>query len=226
MKNLLYIAALLGTSFVAVACTTDATVDAGDEPLPGSPPLTTGGSDTTFNHDNSGYSPWELIDRLAQEGPAKYTSHVHSCSKVRYATLGNVLKSLGVDMTKTGAVSAAKLYQGGENALGAPNFANRIRENIGITTSGASREFDIFAAAADEVIAAMPTLERCKLGGIGAQMFDGNTCRTEGIACLIGQPATALHVQFCNVAITSATTPEAGKRIAVASLLAASYTCE
>lgn len=221
---LLAAAAVIGSGLLAAACTTDTTYegDIDDPPVTN----TAGGSDTTFDHDNNGYSPWDLIDRLATEGPPKYTSHVHSCSKVRYKTLGNILTSLGVNLAATGQVSAGKLYRDGDNAMGAPNFANRIRENIGVTTSGASREFDIFAAAAPEIIAAMPTLERCMVGGVGAQMFDGNACRAEGITCLIGTPATAAHIELCNIAITQSSTPEKGKNVAVASLLAASYTCE
>ena len=188
---------------------------------------TAGGEDTTFDHDNSGVDPFDLIDKLAQQGPPRYTSHVHSCPKVRYRTFGNVLTSLGVNTANATALSAGQLYTSGDNALGAPNYANRIRENIGITTSGASREFDIFAAAADEITAAVPTLERCKIGGVGAQLFDGsNACRSDGITCLIGAPATIAHIEFCNLTIQSAADVATGKRIAVAALLAAAYTCE
>ncbi|MBS1118033.1 MAG: hypothetical protein H6Q90_261 [Deltaproteobacteria bacterium] len=189
---------------------------------------TAGGSDTTFDHDNSGFNPFDLLDRLAKEGPPKFTSHVHSCAKVRYRTLGNVMRSVGIDPTNTADLSAGQLYTDGFNALGGPNFANRIRENLSITTSGASREFDIFAAGADEVIAALPTLARCQVNGVGPQLFEPGTnqCRADGIACLIGTPAQAAHLDFCNLTVSSASDPLVGKRIAVAALLAAAYTCE
>jgi hypothetical protein len=107
--------------------------------------------------------------------------------------------------------------------MGGPNFANRIRENIGVTTSGSSRMFDVFAAGADEVITNMSTLERCG----GATMFDANNqCRADGITCLIGAPATVAHLDFCNLTVTSASDVNVGKRIAVAAILAAAYTCE
>ena len=192
-------------------------------PPPGS---TSGNQETTYDHDNTGFSPWELIDRLAKEGPPRYTSRVHSCPKVRVRTLGSVLASLGVNLQNTDPLSAVQLYVGGQNAMGAPNFANRIRENIGTTTSGSSRLFDIFAAGADEITAAVPTLERCKVNGVGAELFNGNSCRADGITCLIGVPAQAAHLDFCNQTITSASDPAVGKRIAVAALLAAAYTCE
>jgi hypothetical protein len=201
-------------------------VDDGTTPDELPPGSTTGGEDTTFDHDNSGFNPFDLIDRLAEEGPPRFTSRVHSCPKVRVRTLGNVLTSLGVNMADQTALSAAQLYNTGYNALGGPNYQNRIRENINITTSSASREFDIFAAAAPQIITNINTLPRCQVGGVGAELFVGNSCRLDGITCLIGQPAQAAHVDFCNITISSAADPDTGKRIAVAALLAAAYTCE
>ena len=221
MTNFGFKMTILVASFGAIACSTD--VD--DEGTNKQPPTngTAGGEDTTFDHENDGYSPWDLIDRLAKEGPPRYTSHVHSCAKVRYATLGNVLRSVGINPANATNLSAGQLYTSGFNAMGGPNFANRIRENIGVTTSGSSRMFDVFAAGADEVITNMPNLARCG----GASMFDANNqCRADGITCLIGQPATVAHLDFCNLTVTSASDVNVGKRIAVAAILAAAYTCE
>jgi len=202
------------------ACSTDIE----DEPQNVPPSGSTSGDETsTFDHENDGYSPWELIDRLAKEGPPRYTSKVHSCPKVRYATLGNVLRSVGINTANATNLSAGQLYTSGFNAMGGPNFANRIRENISVTTSGASRMFDVFAAGATEIITAMPTLARCG----GAAMFDANNqCRADGITCLIGQPAQPAHLDFCNLTVTSASDVNVGKQIAVAAIMAAAYTCE
>jgi hypothetical protein len=193
------------------------------------PHVTTSGNEsTTYDHDNGGSSPWERLDQLAKEGPPRYMSRVHSCPKVRYQTLGRVLASLGVDVANQTDLSAGKLYRDGFNALGGANYWTRIRENLFITTSGASREFDIFAAAADEIIAAVPTLERCKVGGVGAQLFNPttNACRPDGIACITGAPAQGAHLEFCNLAVARASDVATGKRLAVAAMLAAAYTCE
>lgn len=226
MKRIGYTLAILASAVLASACTDDLTPESGNTPPPGS---TSGGQTDTFDHDNSGISPWDLLDRLTQEGPPRYTAHVHSCPKVRYKTLGAVLTSLGVDPANTTSLSAGDLYTNGFTALGGPNYANRIRENIGITTSGASREFDIFAAAADEVIAAFGNpsstlMTRCP----GAVLFDPttNACNPSGITCLIGTPATSRHLDYCNLTVTSASDPTVGKRLAVAAMLAAAYTCE
>lgn len=221
-QNLTILVASLG--LLATACggldetTTDGT------PTPGT---TTGGEDNTFDHDNSGFNPFDLIDRLAKEGPPRFTARVHSCPKVRYKTFGNVLTSLGVNTADVTALSAGQLYTSGFGAMGGPNYANRIRENLNITTSSASRMFDIFAAAADTIITNIPTLQRCQVNGVGAQIFDAsNACRLDGIECLIGVPAQPAHVDFCNITVSSASDVATGKRIAVAAMLAAAYTCE
>ena len=214
---------VLVASFGA-ACTDDTTETPDNTPPEGS---TIGSEGETYDHDNTSFDPWSVIDRLAKEGPFRYTSHVHSCSKVRVRTLGTVLASLGVNVNNTALNSAGLLYRNGSIAMGAPNFGNRIRENIGITTSGASKEFDILAAAAPEVMAAMPTLQRCFTNGAPAVLFDAsNACRADGITCLIGTPAQPAHVEFCNLTVSNASTADIGKRVAVAALLAAAYTCE
>lgn len=213
---------ILVASFGA-ACTDDTTDIPDNTPPEGS---TSGSEAETFDHDNNGFDPWAVIDRLATEGPTRYTSRVHSCPKVRYRTFGAVLTSLGVNAANAAALSAGRLYIDGFAAMGGPNFANRIRENLTTSTSGASRAFDIFAAASTEVINAMPTLARCTVNGVPAVLFNGNTCDPTGITCLIGTPATLGHIDFCNLTVSNASTPDIGKRIAVAALLAAAYTCE
>jgi len=218
---------ILVASFGA-ACTDDSTTDTPDNrPPEGS---TSGTEGQTFDHDNNTFDPWAVIERLAKEGPTSFTSQVHSCPKVRYRTFGTLLTSFGVDIAPTGATTPGQLWRDGDNAMGAPNFANRIRENVAITTSGASKAFDIFAAAAPEIITKIqtpPGLARCNVGTAQALLFNAdNSCRPDGITCLIGTPATLDHVDFCNLTVANASSIDVGKRIAVAALLAAAYTCE
>lgn len=218
---------LFGASLGVAACSD--TIEDNTQPPEDPPPSgTTSGSDsTTFDHDNNGISVWDLIDRLTKEGPPSFSSQVHGCDAMRYATLGNVLKAVGVNTANTTNLSAGQLYTSGGPALGAPNYGARVRQNLAVTTSGASREFDIFAAAATEIINALPTLARCQVNGVAPVLFDAsNQCQPEGIECLIGVPATAGHVELCNLTITRASTPDIGKRMAVAALLAAAYTCD
>ncbi|HTR51013.1 MAG TPA: hypothetical protein VMJ10_09935 [Kofleriaceae bacterium] len=219
--------AILAASVLAPACTDDL-------PPPNTPPpgSTSGGTSDTFDHENDQISPWDLLQRIEVEGPPSYTSHTHSCPKVRYSNLGSLLTDIGVNAANTTQLSAGELYTDGYNALGGPNYANRIRENIGITISGASKEFDIFAAAAPEVMAAFTstTTNALQARCPGAQLFDTSgsvpTCRPDGIECLIGVPPQSEHVDYCNLTITNASTPAVGQQLAVAAILAAAYTCE
>ena len=226
MNRIAHTFALLAASVLASACTDQIS---SPQPAPPPPGATTGGVDNTFDHDNNQISPWDLLQRIEVEGPPSYTSHVHSCAKVRYQTLGNVLASLGINAGDTTPLSAGQLYQSGFNAMGGPSYANRIRENIAVTTSGASREYDIFAAGADQVIAAFAngtingTTGRCP----GATLFDANNaCQPSGITCLIGVPPDATYLDLCNLTVQRASSPDAGKHLAVAAMLAAAYTCE
>lgn len=215
------VGASLGLAGGVAACTDGIEDGSTNQPPTGS---TAGSEDGTFDHDNNQISVWELIDRLSKEGPPSFTSHMHSCAKIHYTTLGNVLRAVGVNTGNTTPLSAGDLYRTGGSAMGAPQFASRIRENIDVTTSQASRLFDIFAAGADEIIAAVPTLARCP----GAQLFDaaGTSCIASGITCLIGAPALPEHVGLCSTTIARASSAAVGRRLAVAAMMAAAYTCE
>ncbi len=205
---------------------------AGEESTPPAPEdlpegNASGGEDNTFDHPTTQVDVWELLDRLQREGPPKYTSRTHSCSKIRYATIGRILASRGVDLGAGGTVTAAGLYTSGAQALGAPNYGARVRENVEMTTAGASRLFDIFVAAAPEIIAGMPARTECQIGGVGVELFGAsNQCVADGISCLLGVPATASHIELCNLTVQRASDPELGKRMAVAVLAAAAHTCE
>ena len=218
MRTLLPITLLL-----AAACTGE--LDGNLAPLPTG--NASGGAENTFDHPDSNIDPFELLARLRAEGPPSYASRVHSCAKVSYASLGRLLASRGVDLAATGALSAGRMYREGDQALAAPNYAARQRETRELGTATASKMFDIFVQAAPEIIAAMPNQPACQLGGQGVSMFNAeNQCNPDGITCLIGVPATASHLELCNLAVTRASDVEKGKRIAVASLLAAAHTCE
>jgi hypothetical protein len=213
---------------LAAAIALGACGDPSEDAPPNMPPAggTTGGDGTTFNHENSAINIWEYIDRLNKEGPLTFTSRMHSCKKLPYAVLGNLLTGLGVDLTRSTAGSAGALYASGRSALGAPDYPSH-REGGLVTTAGAARQLDIFLAAADEIIPAIPMIARCKIAGVGVQLFDASDhCLIDGIACLIGVPAQQAHVDQCNTTIARASSHAAGKRLAVALLLAASYTCE
>jgi len=215
------------------ACTDGATLGGGDGPGDVSnpddstePADTSGGEDNTFEHPG-GPDIWDYLERLAEEGPASFSSRMHSCPKMTYERIGNLLASRGVDINAQGDLSAGFLWRNGAPALGAPKLDVRSRESTEITTAAAAKLFDIFAQAAPEIIAAMPTLDACMVNGVGTEMFNAaGQCTADGIACLTGVPASASHLELCNEMITRASTPEKGQEIAVAALAAAAHTCE
>jgi hypothetical protein len=222
MKSTL-ITGLLLLSFSA--CTGEELDTIDENPLPEG--NASGGEDNTYDHPNANIDPFELLERLRREGPARYAARVHSCPKMKYDTMGALLASRGVNLASTTALSAGRMWRESDQALGAPNYAARQREARELSTATASKLFDIFVQAAPEIIAAMPTLAACQVSGVGVSMFNAeNQCNADGIACLIGVPPTASHLELCNLTVQRASDVEKGKLIAVASLLAAAHTCE
>lgn len=199
MKNLLLLVAL-------TACTTEVV-------------------DSTYT--GHAEDPWTVLEREQREGPPRFASRMHSCPKMRVLTLGNVLASRGVNLAATDELSAGKIYTSSTVALGAANYAARTRENVELGVATAAKLFDIYAQAAPEIIANMPTRLECQKAGVPAQLFDStNRCVASGFSCLMGIPATAEHLAVCNETIKRAADIESGKRLAVALLAAAAHTCE
>lgn len=221
----------LATALLGAGCLSS---DDGDPPtvpdntVPTAPTPTTGNEETTFDHDNTtSTDPFELLDQLDQEGPNEVRARFHSCPKVRYRTIGRILGSRGVNVGATEEFSAGNIYGNADQALGVANYAARIAETTELTTASAAKLFDIFIAAAPEIIANMPNRPECQVGGVGAQLFNADgQCLPDGIACLTGLPATPAHLELCNSFVTNAPSIDEGKLIATAALAAAAHTCE
>jgi hypothetical protein len=204
------------------------------DPDPGSqspgttPPPTTGDEDTTFDHDNTtSVDPFELLDNLANEGPPEVRARFHSCAKIRYRTIGRLLGSRGVDLASTGQFAAGNIYNNSDQALGVANYGARIPETTELTTASAAKLFDIFVAAAPEIIAQMPNRPDCQIGGVGVSLFNADgQCLPDGITCLMGKPATINHIELCNSFVAAAASPDEGRIIATAAMAAAAHTCE
>jgi hypothetical protein len=190
---------------------------------------TAGGEGNTFNHDQDGLGPEEdpfaVLQRIQQEGPPEISTRMHSCQKMKYATVGNVLTTFGVNMANTTATSAGALYKGGSQAMGAPIYASRTAEAIELSTAGATKLFDIFVQAAPEVVTALPT--KAMKGGAAIALYDSSgNVTSDAIAWLQGAPATQAQMDLYNSVKGSASTPAIGETLAVATLLAAAHTCE
>ncbi|HJZ86371.1 MAG TPA: hypothetical protein VKN99_14420 [Polyangia bacterium] len=191
---------------------------------------TVGGESNTFSHDNDSVDPFDLLARLEREGPDEVSARLHSCQKITYAALAHLLASRGVDLSAPGAngiPSAGELFQGGAQALGAPNYDARVAEAVEPTAAGATKLFDIFVQAAPQIIANLPNVAACQVRGAGVPVFgsDGR-CNPEGLTCLMGYPATDQHVALCNLVLTQASSPGVGRIVAVAALMSAVHTCE
>jgi hypothetical protein len=236
------LSAILGASLLA-GCTQappsdikkkTAEKEVSDDPTkdPAQPGAYSAGDKNTFDHfsdlgADGARDPFDILAQRQEEGPPEVRTRLHSCQKVTYATLGNILGSFGVDMDATAGSSAAQLYKNGAGALGVANYDARVGESITWSSAGAAKLFDIFVQAAPEVIANIETLERCQVDGAGTPMFDAqDKCNADAISCLIGRPATSAHVAICNNLVTSASDVAKGKNIAVATMLAAAHSCE
>ena len=190
-----------------------------------------GGPLNTFHHPDSiggmATDVREALRRMEEEGPPLYSARVHSCRKMRYRTLGRLLATRGIDLDAEAETSAGRMWRSADQALGAPNYGARIAETTELTVATSSRMFDIFVQAAPEIIANMPSRPECQVGGVGVTLFDeGGRCVRDGITCLLGVPATDVQVAVCNDVASRASTPEQGRNIAVAAMLAAANTCE
>jgi hypothetical protein len=200
------------------------------DPGPGGE-LAAGTTTTTFDHDLDERDPFDILRQKQEEGSPLVATRLHSCQKMSYAALGNLLASRGVDLKATAKPgdlpTAGDLYRDGGQALGAPNYAARLREPTQNTTAGATKLMDIFMQAAPEIIANMPNVAACRVNGQPTSMFDGSgDCTMDGVSCIIGAPATQQHVALCNQALIEASSRDIGQRIAVAALMAAAHTCQ
>ena len=192
-----------------------------------------GGEDNTFNHvadlgAGIARDPFDILAQRQEEGPPEVRTRLHSCQKIQYGTLRNILISLGVDMDKTSTPpSAGQLWKDAAGALGAANYDARVGETILWSSAGAAKLFDIFVQAAPEIIANLPNVDQCKIDGTGPAVFDDkNQCNPDAVSCLIGRPATPEHLAICNSMVKASSDIETGKKIAVATMLSAAHSCE
>jgi hypothetical protein len=172
--------------------------------------------------------PFELLHRLQKAGPPEFQAKLHSCNKMKYDTFGRILASRGININNATATSAGTLYRNGMSALGTANYGQHVAEATDVSTAILSKMFDIWVAAANEMITAMPNAAACKIaGGTEPQFFDAaGSCTKAGIECVTGLPANQTHVDLCNQIVAGASTQAIGRTIAVATIASAAHTCE
>ncbi len=192
-----------------------------------------GGEHNTFDHfadlgATGARDPFDILAQRQEEGAPEVRTRLHSCQKMQYGTLRNILISLGVDMDKTSKPpSAGELWKGASGALGAANYDARVGETILWSSAGAAKLFDIFVQAAPGSSPTCPTSTSARSMARALQCsMIRNSCNPDAISCLIGRPATPEHVAICNSMVKAGSNVDTGKKIAVATILSAAHSCE
>ena len=181
--------------------------------------------------DNGITDPNQQHAEDQQVGSPEVVARLHSCSKITYAAMGNILTNHGVNTGSTTTNSAGLLYKGGASALGVANYSGRVPEMILPSTAALSKEFDILVAASQEIQAASKAGKLSMTACPSTMLVDSNGKFTaDGLTCLMGKPATPDHVSIANDAITQAQsqglTQDQGQQIAIAAIMEAADTCE
>jgi hypothetical protein len=192
-----------------------------------------GSEDSTFDHmgdisEGKERDPWDIYAQRQEEGPPEIRTRLHSCQKIQNTALRALLEAFAVNIDANGdPPTAGQLFREGQGALGAANYDGRSGEGLVWSAAGAAKLFDIFVQAAPEIIANISTVPQCQIDGVGPEMFDANNeCNEDAITCITGRPATPEHIAICNSIVTSATSVDKGKHIAVATLMSAAHYCE
>jgi hypothetical protein len=188
------------------------------------------GLNNTWNHlaqsiggENGITDPTQKLQADDLIGTPDVVARLHGAQKIQYASLGLMLTDMGVDVTSMTADSAGDLYQNGQSPLGVAVYASRTPEMIIPSTSALAKQYDIFvAAAADIVTSNLASSTRCP----GVELITNGQFTSDGITCLLGKPATASHVTLANQLVAAAPDPATGQQIAVATLLAAAHVSE
>lgn len=223
LSILLLAGAALGAT-AALGCSSSSATDrlTGDESNGGG---TSSGSlyehpDTTTTQSQAAQNQAADVEQV---GSPEVYARLHACGKLTVHSMGRMLGSRGV--SPGGA--AGKLLSEGVTALGAANYGSRAPESVVASTANLTKQFDILVAAAPEMIAnAGVATGPCP----GVKVYDAGSFTKDGLACLMGKPATADHLFLANQAVKDAVaagiSEDDGKSIAVAALLQAAHTCE
>jgi len=187
------------------------------------------GPDYGLNHDDILNNIGDIFTDGRQVPPA-IGQKLHSCGKVRFNVLTNILKTRGVNVTNITVNSAGALLAKAQPVWGVANFPARVGETIRDTTSSLVSLHDVLIAAAEEwVTTASPD------GLIGtacgtSKLFNNNTCDKDGFACLMGATPSQLQLDTCTSMITNVTAgvtdQPTERRLAVASMVGTVVMCD
>jgi len=189
------------------------------------------GPDYGLNHDDILNNIGDIFTDGRQVPPA-VGEKLHSCGKVRFNVLSNILKTRGVNVTNTVANSAGALLTKAQPVWGVANFPARVGETIRDTTSSLVSLHDVLIAAAEEWVT-MTNLDGAYAAGTACgtnKLFNNNTCDKDGFACLMGATPSQLQLDTCTSMITNVTAgvtdPVVERRLAVASMVGTVVMCD
>jgi hypothetical protein len=169
--------------------------------------------------------PTVVEKQTAAIGSIEVEARLHSCTKITYAALGQLLTSRGLDMTDTTSGTPGYIYLTGTSALGLADYPARVPEMLIPSAATESKQMDIFVAAAGTLPTTTPFASTTACPG--TSLLDGSGKFTkDGISCLIGKPATDDHVTLANQILGEASDPTTGTQLAISTLLEAAHTCE
>lgn len=188
------------------------------------------GPDYGINHDDIIGNVGDIFQDGRQVSPAE-GEKLHSCGKLRYNVLGNILSTRGINITNATVNSTGFLYTRALSAWGVANFPSRVPEATRNSTSGLVFLEDIVLAMADEMLtAANPDGLFTAAACTGARLFNGTTCDKDGFACLLGAAPKQGQLDLCNLMVNDQTTgvtdAPTRKRLAVAALAGTVTTCD
>ncbi len=188
------------------------------------------GPEYGLNHDDILNNIGDIFTDGRQVPPA-VGEKLHSCGKVRFNVLTNILQTRGINVTNTTANSAGALLAKAQPVWGVPNFPARVAETIRDTTSSLVSLHDVLIAAAEEWVTdtnldgAFAATTAC---GATAKLFNSNTCDKDGFACVMGATPSQRQLDVCNNMITdtSVTNATTRRRLAVASMVGTVAMCD
>lgn len=188
--------------------------------------------------DNGLTDPREVKAFEGTIGSPEVVARLHGCTRPTYAALGSMLRTRGVTIAAPGAggggggrngggtaaqpTTASGIYAAGGAALGVAAYSGRVPEALFASTSSMAKQFDIYIAAANEIVTNYAQATGCT----GSTLLEGNNLSKDAISCLMGKPATDDHVSLATSLIAAAPTPADGQKMAIAAILSAAHTCE
>ncbi len=222
---------LVGALTLSFCSTNEANMDPTNPDPTVMMPADVQGPEYGINHDDILNNIGNIFTDGRQVPPA-VGEKLHSCGKIRFNVLTNILQTRAINVTNATANSAGALLAKAKPVWGVPNFPGRIAESIRDTTSSLVSLHDVLIAAAEEWVTAANPDGTFAAGTAcaGAKLYNNSTCDKDGFACLMGATPSQGQLDVCNSMITNTSAnvadPTIKRRLAVASMVGTVAMCD